>query len=134
MNPLVLGLVLNPHSKTADDKYADIYLWNNGQSSIQVETRSGFSVTANEQTGDSLVHGAKSKLLTLRTGEYAWVGDIIEWELDSALWFDIYFKDGDKKWMWLGYNLGRSYSKSIVPQLNAECWVVEPEICKPKPR
>jgi hypothetical protein len=131
---LVLGLALNPASKTADDKYADIYLLNRGNESFEIEAAADFSTTVNEDIGQTLVHGSRPNTLILSPGAYALVGDIIEWELDSALWFDIFFrKKKGTQWYWLSYHLKGSDAKIVIPQLSIECWVVEPMIKKKKP-
>ena len=122
----ILALVLNEKSQSADDVHADIYVINATDHAFEIMTKSDFFQTVNEETGDVISVGPKPHTMTLKPHTVEKVGDIIEWELDFALGFDVAYKrPGEKQFTYLGANLksGRSFTITL-PVLNKRGGIV----------
>ncbi|MBI4145932.1 hypothetical protein HY489_01190 [Candidatus Woesearchaeota archaeon] len=128
---LILALVMNEQSKTADDVHADIYLINTEAVTLVVRTKADFTQTVNEKTGASITVGPKPAELELKPNSATKVGNIIEWELDFALWFDVWHKKKtDKNFTVSSYHLKGTKQEQVLPVLNKKGLVVQPSVTR----
>ncbi len=125
-NEPLIALVLNQESKTADDVYADIYAINDTSEPFIIKAKANFFQTVSEETGEGITHGPRPvEEITLEAKSFIKVGDIIEWELDSALWFDVAFKhQGDEIFTCNSYDLKSGKDiKCTLPVMNIEGYI-----------
>lgn len=85
-------LIQDVPSRTADDVVDVIYLQNDTERTYVATVRAKFSTTVDDESGEALHHGSAGTEVELAPGERARVGDIVGWELDSYLGFDIEFR------------------------------------------
>ncbi len=94
-------LIQGVESRTADDVVEIIYLQNDTDRTYVAKVRADFFTTVDDESGEALHHGPAGTEVELAPGERARVGDIVGWEWDSALGFDIEFRlaedDGSRR-------------------------------------
>ena len=118
-SPLV-ATVPRPASSSSDDVESDIYVLNPTAEPFLLRTRARFSVTVDEVSGAAAEHGPAAGDTTLPAQSATKVGDILGWERDSALFFQIsYRRVHERRWEHLGTDLKRSACVGHVPMVGA---------------
>jgi hypothetical protein len=96
----------------------EIYVINLSTDVIEVRTSAGFLTTVDEDTGQGVEHGPRPTARDVRPGAAEKVGDVLGWELDSALYFQVSFRArGEAAWTHLGFDLKRPDDDEILPVL-----------------
>ena len=118
-------------ARTADDAVVIIYLRNDTDRTCLATVRARFSTTLDDESGAALQHGPAGSEVELAPGEWAQIGDILGWELDSALSMTIEYRqpgESEPRRMW--YDLGGRRHRRDVAGLG-EVYEVEPYELKP---
>lgn len=130
----LIATVMNPHSKSADDVDQDIYLINASEKPIEiVKASSAFYTTVDEETGGGITTGAPELKdpFVLLPKSYLHTGNILGWELDSALWMDVWYKkEGSQDSVHLSFDLKSSALSCTPPYLNQRGFIYRPKTIK----
>jgi len=89
--PLV-ATVRRAASRSSDDVDTDIYVLNPSAEPFELKTSARFALTVNDETGAGVVHGPKPQSLVLSPASATRVGEVLGWELDSALFFQVSYR------------------------------------------
>lgn len=136
---IVLALVFpDEKPKSADDKYADIYLINSSDREIAVRTSAQFFHTVDENSGEGVTTGPLGLEAVLKPSFALKVGDIRWWELDSALGFDVYFrvpsryckKPDDGREVHYSYNLKQKGAERQIDSLGRSGHILKGKLVK----
>ena len=131
---IILALVFPQEKpKSADDKYADIYLINASDREIAVGTSAEFFQTTDEQTGEGITTGPNGLEAIIKPKSALKVGDVEWWELDSALGFDVYYrvpgryckKPDEGTFVHYSYNLKQAGKESDIDVLGKKGSVIK---------
>ena len=121
----ICAVVDTDDHKSPDDVVSIIYLINTTDQDFVIKTKADFFQTVDEETGKGITHGPKAKQTTLKANSYAKVGDILGWELDSCLGFDVFYKGTlDEEFIHLSYNF-RGGKECKLPLLDQDGSVYE---------
>lgn len=128
--PLIAGIT-NPNSKSADDVSEDLYLINPSDVPLNiVKASASFHVTVDEKSGAGVTHGSPPLNIpfVVLPKSYLHVGNILGWELDSSLWFDVWFrKEKNQNSTHFTFNLKDSTLPCILPQMNQRGFLYRPK-------
>ncbi len=108
-----------------------IYLLNGTDRNIIAKASAGFFQTIDDDSGQTLEHGSDAAEVILAPGQWTQVGNVLGWELDSALMFDIEFRHaGENNWRKLAYDLRLYDQKHEVDGLG-EVYEIKPRVIWP---
>ena len=117
--PLVVT-VPRPERRSPDAVDSDIYLLNPSAHSFEAKTSARFQVTVDDLSGESVEHGPVACELVLAPASATKAGEILGWELDSSLFFQIsYRRIGENQWKHFGMDLKRCACGGRLPLLGS---------------
>lgn len=126
MVDVILALVYLP-TKSADDVFAEIYLINTASKVCRVRTQGDFWLTVDDASGQAVKHGSSAIEHELKPKQAAKAGNILGWELDSALGFDVWLqKFGEKSWTHRAYNLKGGGKEELLPVIKKKGVIRKP--------
>jgi hypothetical protein len=117
--PLV-ATVRRAASRSSDDVDTDIYVLNPSAEPLELKTTARFALTIDDETGAGVVHGPKAQSLVLSPASATRVGEVLGWELDSALFLQVsYRRVGAPAWSHRGVDLKSRGCPGQLPLVGA---------------